>query len=195
MLMESLQPAAFRKAVSLKPIDCTSGSPRFMKGQGATEYLMLLGAVLLIGLVVISLLSFYPGTAGDTGITQSQIYWNSARVFSIKEASALSGIGCGSTNGGYKLLLFNTALDDVTLTNVSLDGESRPFCIDGASAPSASIPFGPADKRIIIVEYNSSLECSAGQFASKSVRFTYDEGFSAGLIQQGAKNLMLRCSS
>ncbi len=59
---------------------CTS------KGQGATEYLVLLAVVLIIALVSIALLGFFPGTASDTSLTESQIYWKSVFPLSIPEA-------------------------------------------------------------------------------------------------------------
>lgn len=53
------------------------------KGQGATEYLVTLGAILLIGTVSIALLGFFPGLSADAKISQSDAYWNSARPFAI----------------------------------------------------------------------------------------------------------------
>ena len=62
------------------------------KGQGATEYLVLLAVVLVIALVSIALLGFFPGTASDTSLSESQIYWKSAAPIAIVE-----------TGGGYVL--------------------------------------------------------------------------------------------
>jgi len=45
-------------------------------GQGATEYLVLLAVVLIVALVSVALLGFFPGMASDAQITQSQIYNN-----------------------------------------------------------------------------------------------------------------------
>ena len=46
-----------------------------MKGQGATEYLVLLAVVLIIALVSIALLGFFPSLAIDARITQASLYW------------------------------------------------------------------------------------------------------------------------
>ena len=60
-----------------------------LRGQGATEYLVLLAVVLVIALVAIALLGFFPGMAGDERVTQSQAYWQSATPIAIIEGSAL----------------------------------------------------------------------------------------------------------
>ena len=57
-------------------------------GQGATEYLVLLAVVLVIALVAIALLGFFPGMASDAKMTQSEMYWKSASPISILEGWA-----------------------------------------------------------------------------------------------------------
>ena len=57
-------------------------------GQGATEYLVLLAVVLIVALVSVALLGFFPGMASDAQITQSQMYWRSAQTISIIESGA-----------------------------------------------------------------------------------------------------------
>ena len=56
--------------------------------QGATEYLVLLAVVLIIALVAIALLGFFPGTASDAQIAESQLYWQSASPVAIVESAA-----------------------------------------------------------------------------------------------------------
>lgn len=58
------------------------------RAQGATEYLVLLAVVLVIALVGIALLGFFPGTASDAQLTESQIYWQSATPIAIIETAA-----------------------------------------------------------------------------------------------------------
>lgn len=60
-----------------------------MRAQGATEYLVLLAVVLVIALVGIALLGFFPGTASDAQIAESQIYWQSASPIAITEWNAV----------------------------------------------------------------------------------------------------------
>jgi len=57
-------------------------------GQGATEYLVLLAVVLIVALVSVALLGFFPGMASDAQITQSKAYWQSAQPIAIIEMAA-----------------------------------------------------------------------------------------------------------
>lgn len=56
--------------------------------QGATEYLVLLAVVLIVALVSVALLGFFPGMASDTQIAQSKSYWSSASPIAIIEWDA-----------------------------------------------------------------------------------------------------------
>jgi len=59
-----------------------------LKGQGATEYLVLLAVVLIVALVSVALLGFFPGMASDAQATQSKAYWASASPIAITEWGA-----------------------------------------------------------------------------------------------------------
>jgi len=59
-----------------------------LRGQGATEYLVLLAVVLIIALVAVALLAFLPGTASDSRVAESQGYWSSATPLAITASSA-----------------------------------------------------------------------------------------------------------
>ena len=72
----------------------------FMKtsiGQGATEYLVLLAVVLIVALVSVALLGFFPGMASDAQLTQSQMYWQSASPVAIVESMARTASWDGIT--------------------------------------------------------------------------------------------------
>jgi len=56
-----------------------------MLAQGATEYLVLLAVVLIVALVSVALLGFFPGMASDAQIAQTQAYWQSATPISVTE--------------------------------------------------------------------------------------------------------------
>jgi len=62
---------------------------RALAGQGATEYLVLLAVVLIVALVSVALLGFFPSMASDAQITQSQAYWQSASPIAITETAAI----------------------------------------------------------------------------------------------------------
>ena len=81
------------------------------KAQGATEYLVLLAVVLIVALVSVALLGFFPSMASDAQITQSQMYWKSASPIAITEAMAGAEMASGTTypylrmknNGAYPI--------------------------------------------------------------------------------------------
>ena len=66
---------------------------RRQTGQGATEYLVLLAVVLIVALVSVALLGFFPGMASDARMTQSQTYWRSVAPITIVEGWAQSWSG------------------------------------------------------------------------------------------------------
>jgi len=67
------------------------------RAQGATEYLVLLAVVLIVALVSVALLGFFPGMASDAQMTQSKTYWASAQPISIVECGARALISNGYT--------------------------------------------------------------------------------------------------
>ncbi len=165
------------------------------QGQGATEYLVILGVVLLIGLVVISLLSFFPGVATDTSITESQIYWQNAKPLRITgAANAPNGSICtGSSAGGFVLTMENVVEDDITLSNVTVNGAYATMCQYGKAAASSLTLTPWYSFQLGLVVSNNS--CTAGQTAYLDLGFYYSRAGVAGQYQRGSKKLMLKCSS
>jgi len=91
------------------------------RAQGATEYLVLLAVVLIVALVSVALLGFFPGMASDSKITQSQIYWKSAAPIAIVESAARIRIADGYV---YPYLRFrNTGTYPIRITGV-IGGDS-----------------------------------------------------------------------
>jgi len=87
-----------------------------MKAQGATEYLVLLAIVLIVALVSVALLGFFPGMASDAQIAQSQMYWKSATPVAIVESAARTQASNGIT---YPYLLFrNTGTYPIRITGI-----------------------------------------------------------------------------
>jgi len=58
---------------------------QLFRAQGATEYLVLLAVVLIVALVSVALLGFFPGMASDAQMTQSKAYWSGASPIAITE--------------------------------------------------------------------------------------------------------------
>ncbi|MFA6328418.1 MAG: hypothetical protein WCY41_03155 [Candidatus Micrarchaeia archaeon] len=86
------------------------------RAQGATEYLVLLAVVLIVALVSVALLGFFPGMASDAQITQSQIYWRSATPIAIVETGARAASFDAATYP--YLLLRNTGMYPIRITGI-----------------------------------------------------------------------------
>jgi len=100
-----------------------------MKAQGATEYLVLLAVVLIVALVSVALLGFFPGMASDAQITQSQMYWKSASPIAIVESAARGEASTGVTFP--YLLLKNNGAYPIRITGI-IGADGSPATLFGA---------------------------------------------------------------
>jgi hypothetical protein len=145
-----------------------------LRGQGATEYLVLLAVVLIIALVSIALLGFFPGLATDARITQSNSYWRGeARPFAILEHTV-------NTGGNATLIIQNNdASGTLTVTNLTA----------GAGSNGSSMSFAPGETRTVTVNEVVSSP-SAGQVYDLAVTFSFNTSNGIASKQYGAKNII-----
>ena len=145
-----------------------------MKGQGATEYLVLLAVVLIIALVSIALLGFFPGMASDAKITQSNSYWQGqARPFSISEIRV-------NASGGQGM---------VVLQNVEATGTYRLNQINVSSGTNNTQSyFGPGEKKNIFLSGFSNSTAGAVFDFQVNISYTTPDGLTS--IQRGSKNIV-----
>ena len=87
-----------------------------LHAQGATEYLVLLAVVLIVALVSVALLGFFPGMASDAQITQSQMYWQSATPIAIVESTARYWTANGLTYPYFRVR--NTGMYPIRITGI-----------------------------------------------------------------------------
>ena len=126
---------------------------RARAGQGATEYLVLLAVVLIVALVSVALLGFFPGMASDAQLTQSQMYWSSATPIAIIESNAK--LVCHwSANYTYPYLrLRNTGNYPITITKILAGTGSITEVWPGAWGPAVSastrLSMAPGEEKII----------------------------------------------
>lgn len=125
------------------------------KAQGATEYLVLLAAVLIIALVSIALLSFFPGAASNAEMTQSEAYWRSASPIAIIEWIDTGDIvdACGAHSHPY-FRLKNNGPNTITITKM-FSGNSSISDVMVNTSPETWAPIrslyrlGPGEERYI----------------------------------------------
>lgn len=159
---------------------------QYKRGQGATEYLVILGAVLLVALVIVSLLGWFPSLGGATKEQQSKAYWTGTSPFAIT-TYRINGTGI-------TLLLANRLGEKLNLTNISVqDGFGSDVSI---ATPNAFFNAGEEE----VVSNTTSLgnpcvgKAAGSSFEFKVVAFTYNQGTITGIRQQGAQALVGRCS-
>ena len=119
---------------------------RYLSGQGASEYLIILAVVLVVALVAIGLLGAFPALGGDARLTETQQYWNSQHPFSI---TSYSQWGSNMT-----ITLKNTDSNILTVTNVTVGGITDNF--------SLGLMFNAGASKTI--SFGGFRNCSAGDY-------------------------------
>jgi len=106
---------------------------QMVRAQGATEYLVLLAVVLVVALVSVALLGFFPGMASDAQMTQSKMYWSGASPIAIEEMDAYFSVSWGATQP--VLIVKNNGAYPIRITKI-LGGNARTLdtfaCTGGA---------------------------------------------------------------
>ena len=144
------------------------------RGQGATEYLVLLAVVLIVALVSVALLGFFPGMASDARITQSQAYWRGqAQPFAIQDA-ALSG-----TTGTFSIQNMNA--NGVTLTGMA---------VSTAANNTTVTSFGAGEVKTLTAAIPS---CTTGAIYDLNITIMYTTASGVSSKEFGTKNLVGKC--
>jgi hypothetical protein len=164
---------------------------KFRKGQGSTEYLVILGAVLLVALVIVSLLGWFPALGGSTREQQSRSYWQGATPFSITAVfmNTTGAILSVASRSGEKLQLTNLTFGDSLGTYVVYNTSTSFSAGEEKTLSSFSVTN---------LNFNTTRgnQCSSTgtPFDYSDVVFTYTQGSITGIKQTGARPLVGRCS-
>ena len=158
------------------------------RGQGATEYLVILGAVLLVALVIVSLLGWFPALGGSTREQQSKSYWAGASPFSITAVKH-------ATNN-ITLSVANRLSDRVTVRGLWLVDSMGNVGVPTIITPT----FNGGEEKVVFATaaFTTSNQCataaSGAMFDYARVTIQYDAGTITGLNMTGARPLVGRCS-
>jgi len=160
-------------------------------GQGATEYLVLLAVVLIVALVSVALLGFFPGMASDAQLTQSQAYWRSASPIAITE-----GGGRLQASNGYTypyLRIRNTGTYPIRLIGIiGGDGvkisQFRGYLGDCGATDPANISdyyyMAPGEEKYFDIQYGSP--CRWFFYARTTASVDYAVGGASSLCQNSS---------
>jgi len=164
------------------------------KGQGATEYLVLLAVVLIVAMVAIALLGFFPGLAGDAKKTQSDAYWRGeARPFAVLEHS--------QTLDHLTVVLQNVEAEQRSLAFINITGQGATFGStfnngsENISILNNTNQYFPAgEKRTFVITGNAN--CTSGSTYEYQVTLIYNNSDNTIVNQRqfGAKTLVGKCS-
>ena len=125
---------------------------RFKRGQGATEYIVVLAIVLMVALVVVGLLGFFPSFSTNTQVTEYTQYWAVQRPLAILDAAQLSS---GNVGQNVTLVIENHGISSITVTkvNVSLSPAGSAASQTGMGSPGnvTSVALSPGDRSSIQV--------------------------------------------
>ncbi|VVB98491.1 Uncharacterised protein [uncultured archaeon] len=148
------------------------------RAQGSTEYLVLLAVALVVALVVVGILGWFPGLGGGASETQSKTYWAGAMPFSITVVKLAAS--------GSQMTLSNRLSDQLTLTSIRLNT---------VAAYTGSTAFTGGQENTIAITTTCTAANSGKTVQYDNVTITYNRGKITGIRQVGDKPLIIRCSS
>ncbi|MFA6330137.1 MAG: hypothetical protein WCX64_05655 [Candidatus Micrarchaeia archaeon] len=157
----------------------------YLRGQGATEYLVVIGAVLLVSLFVVNSVITTSQTGASMQEQQSLTYWKTATPFSITSYTLNSGTLVVSVTNQYTTPL--------KLTAVQVNDNGTPITIW-----SGSRVFAAAEQATLYLHYGAGNDCKNANvgdaFEVTQLTFIYDksDGLQA-FSQVGTEPLSGRC--
>ncbi len=155
------------------------------KGQGATEYLVLLAVVLIVAMVAIALLGFFPGLAGDAKKTQSDAYWRGeARPFAILEHS--------QSGTGLTFVVQNLEADQRSINSIIVYGQGQIANI--TAFPSNNPYFSAGERKTVNVTFASNCTSGATYEYWVNVSFNNSDNSIPNQRQIGSKTLVGKCA-
>ena len=162
----------------------------FFRAQGATEYLVLLAVVLIVALVSVALLGFFPGMASDAQRTQSQMYWRSAQPISIVESAAKANSANGITylylrvrnTGAYPIRIVGIVGTDGT-TATMFEGDNCGAAPSGWGNISDNFYLGPGEEKYFANKYLYNVACNLGIYAITGASSTVVIGGASSVCQ------------
>jgi len=172
---------------------CPDSVTMLQRAQAATEYLVILGAVLLVAAITVSVLALNADTS-SAQVQESAIYWSSTYPFIITSAKAVGP--------ALVLTLRNTADEPLWLTGIRVDGTQLLLydysgdvfgasrCPTGLDSCSIQVEIGQS----VIVVARGLSECLGRSFLLDRVQFDYSNLDLTGLLQVGDKPLAGYCS-
>ena len=154
------------------------------KGQGATEYLVLLAVVLIVAMVAIALLGFFPGLSYDAKKSESDSYWRSARPFQVQQHTM-------PANGNLTMVVGNVDSNQLKLTNIAVGGSGY------AGNYNTTTYVASGQSTTLTINWTTMGSCASGTVYEFNVNFSYDGTGDNPIVNQkqyGAKTILGKCA-
>ncbi len=150
-----------------------------LEAQGATEYLILLAVVLIIALVSVALLGFFPGVSYEARVAQSDAYWSGeAQPIQIVEHVVSSGgyytfvVRNVNSQGTLTINTFTAGPASVPINTPISFGEQKTlsFCVAGVGFPCTS-PGNPGEiyELPVAINYTTQYGIRSSQVGAKKL--------------------------
>ena len=134
------------------------------KGQGTTEYLIILAVIIVVALVVAGIMGFFPGLGTGISESQSRAYWQSTTPLAITQYEV--------DNAGTDFVIRNQTTDKIEVEEITLDGTAVSVT-DANIAAGSQATFSGSGKT-----------CTSGQAYQYNVVITYS-------VDRGLQNARL----
>ncbi len=165
------------------------GWMKFLKGQGATEYLVLFAVVLVIVMVVVALLGFFPSMGGGISDSSSAAYWSSVRPIQL---SGWSNAAAG------KLATFtfkNVGPEAITIKGISICSDSAFSSCDSSAVLTTLLQIGDSASATVTTTALTKGMCTAGARYTNYIQITYRPvSASTDLVFAGSKAISGTCA-
>ncbi|GEM_PF-1415522 len=155
-----------------------------MKGQGSTEYIVVIAIVLGIVMVTFSILGFFSGFSQDARIEESQSYWSkAARPFALVDWKYQP-----SPSKLY-LIVQNKAGSQLNLSAIAFSSRDISMSLD------SGLPTQLQPGAMATVAYSPSKPCEGGKAYEFDLSLNYTTQSVISLSQLGVKPFIVRCTS
>ncbi|MFH1587058.1 MAG: hypothetical protein ABID38_04335 [Candidatus Diapherotrites archaeon] len=148
------------------------------RGQGTTEYLIILAVVIVIALVVVGVMGFLPGLGTSVTASQSKAYWGAASPLAITDWEF------DNSASGCDLVMRNQTSGKITVTAVEIEGAAL-------TVSSTALTAGQESALAIT---GGCQTCTAGNPYDFNVAITYDTTKLTGKTQTGTTSLVGTCA-
>lgn len=148
------------------------------KGQGTTEYLIILAVVIVIALVVVGVMGWIPGLGTGLSESQSKAYWQSTSPFAITTYQVTGG-------ATPILVLRNNTSQNLSVTTIK---------IGNTTVTAADANFTGGQEKSLTAA--GSITCTSGNPYSYDVDINYLKTVGSStvvLTQKGSKPLIGTC--